>query len=86
MYELKKSEYFNGNLAVMVMEGCEVYCKLTVNLDIKLPKNMAFVDVNNLDEKFINQFKNVMRPVMKNGKQVTRQSGFVTYPLYKFNL
>ena len=86
MYELQKSEYFNGNLAIMVMDGFEVYCKLTVNLGIKLPKDMAFVDVNNLDEEFINQFKNVMEPVMKDGKPVTAQSGFVTYPLYKFNL
>ena len=86
MYELKKNEYFDGNLAVLVMEGYEVYCKLTVNLGLKLPKNMAFVDVNNLDEKFINQFKNVMKPVMKDGKQVTMQSGFVTYPLYEFNI
>ena len=86
MYELQKSEYFDGNLAIMVMDGFEVYCKLTVNLGIKLPKDMAFVDVNNLDEKFINQFKNVMEPVIKDGKQVMVQSGFVTYPLYKFNL
>lgn len=77
----------NGNICVGIWckEGdcIEPFANLTVNLDLPLIKNTAFIDVNNLDARLIccleeNGFIKKLK--------VTRRSGYVTYPLYRLNL
>ena len=77
----------NGNTCVGIWckEGDykKPFASLTVNLDLPLIKNTAFIDVNNLDKRLISYLE-------KNGfikcLKVTRRSGYVTYPLYRLDL
>lgn len=77
----------NGNtcIGIWCKEGdyIEPFANLTVNLDLPLIKNTAFIDVNNLDKRLISYLE-------KNGfikcLKVTRRSGYVTYPLYRLEL
>ena len=84
--------YYNKNLAIRIWtdEG-EPWASLTVNLcDGKsseplintLGEEYAFVDVNNFPEAidFINRYK------LAEFAGVTKRSGYVDYPLYKFDL
>lgn len=83
---LEKREYYNGNLAIrMITEDDEVFATMTVNLgeeDDVLPKDQAYLDVNNLPE--IEDF--VVKNKLAEPMEIVRQSGYVVYPLYKFNL
>lgn len=83
---LEKREYYNGNLAIrMITEDEEVFATMTVNLgeeDDVLPKDQAYLDVNNLPE--IEDF--VVKNKLAEPMEIVRQSGYVVYPLYKFNL
>ena len=82
VYTRKTTYQNNGNLAILlVCDTGEPFGNLTVNLGEKLPDDMAYVDTNNLPnaEEFIRE-NNLGEPVGH-----LRQSGFCTYPLYKFN-
>lgn len=83
---LEKREYYNGNLAIrMITEDDEVFATMTVNLgeeDDVLPKDQAYLDVNNLPE--IEEF--VVKNKLAEPMEIVMQSGYVVYPLYKFNL
>lgn len=61
----------------------EAYCRLTVNLAVPLPKDMAFIDVNNGDEKII-AFLEAQGFIENTHKSF--RSGYVEYPLYRLNL
>ena len=72
-----------NNLAIrLVTTTGEPWSTLTVNLDIKLPPDYAYVDVNNDPgaKAFISNNK------LGEWTGGVRQSGFVVYPLYKFDL
>lgn len=84
----EKSEYANNrNLYVGVQtwdddyEYWEPWCDLTVNLDIIVPRNEAFLDTNNCTPELI-------RVLFEKGyaidTEVRRSSGFCTYPLVRF--
>jgi hypothetical protein len=84
---MEKTKYCaNGNLAIRLLSydnewDCWEPCiTLTVNLGKKLPKNMAYVDRNNVPnaEEFIHKYK-LGEPTGDFGF-----SGFCCYPLYKF--
>ena len=83
---LKKDKYINNqNLAIVIFEKDDDYYPfafLTVNTEIPLPKNLAFVDVNNCEwaEEFI-QENELGKPT-----ENYTTSGFVDYPLYEFDL
>lgn len=76
----------HGNTAIVVYDHSEgypqAYCNLTVNLCHLTDGDLAFVDVNNCPwaEEFITNL-GIAIPT-----GVERKSGFVTYPLYLFNL
>lgn len=79
------ASYFNYNLAIRLWtDDGEPWCTLTVNLPgaEDLPADYAYVDVNNFPEaeEFIKKY-NLGEPT-----GLTKQSGFVVYPLYKFDL
>lgn len=61
----------------------EPYANLTVNLDMILNSNQAFIDANNLDGEFI---KYLEEQGFISNTGLKRQSGFVLYPLYTLNL
>lgn len=81
------ASYYNQNLAIRLWtdEG-EPWTTLTVNLDEnlidELGEEYAFVDVNNFPEaeEFIAKY-GIGEPM-----NVYKTSGFVRYPLYKFDL
>ena len=78
-----KANYYNGNLAIMLMcDYGEPYGTITTNLCDGLPQNQAYVDTNNMPD--------AERFIKDNGlgefTGVTKDSGYCTYPLYKFNL
>lgn len=86
---IKQTYTYGNGLAISLMqEGGSCFAHLTVNLIdalegiATLPDDCAFVDVNNAPwaEKFI-QENNLGIHL---GMYV--QSGYVSYPLYKFNL
>lgn len=82
---ISTAEYYNGNLAVRLWtKDHEPWATLTVNLPdhLKLDKDMAFVDTNNMPEaeEFIREHK------LGTPMGVSARSGYCTYPLYKFNL
>lgn len=73
----------NDNLAVCLNEADGMpYATLTVNLGIKLPQNLAFVDTNNCPwaERFLRE-TGIATPMGQ-----TASSGWCTYPLYKFDM
>ena len=61
----------------------EPYSDLTVNLNVKLEKNQAFIDINNNESEFI-------RYLTDNGfityMGMDKPSGFVVYPLCELNI
>lgn len=77
-----KANYYNGNLAIFLTYDGEPYGNLTVNLSERLLPDTAYVDTNNMPdaERFITE--NGLGEFT--GK--TKDSGYCTYPLYKFNL
>ena len=80
----------NGSFAIQVLSLCEddsffePYCSLTVNhgLPHPLPANCAFVDVNNCPEDLIRKLEEI-GAMTETDTHV--RSGYVVYPLYKFN-
>ena len=84
---VRRTYLCNGNLSIEVMnydeeyEFWEPWCSLTVNLDLILESNRAFLDTNNCSREIIEWlFKN--RYVTKIGE---RRSGFCVYPLVEFS-
>jgi len=85
--ELQCAAYGNGNLAIMMITHEEGYAEpwstLTVNLMDGLAPDIAFVDINDNGD-------DILRWIEQNGfgepTGRTRQSGYVTYPEYKFDL
>lgn len=61
----------------------EPYDDLTVNLGSSLPENMAYININHLDEDFLKALEKKGFITPTEGSWV---SGFVTYPLYILNL
>lgn len=81
---LMRSTYLdNGNTAIIAetKEG-EPFGVLTVNLDDELPRNMAYIDTNNMPDALNFLIKNDLAE--DTGK--TGKSGFCTYPLVKLKL
>lgn len=81
------SSYQHGkNLAIILKcldDGTpSIYAVMTVNLDIELPINMAFVDTNNCPwaTSIIEKYE-LGKPL-----NVYKTSGFCAYPLYKFDI
>lgn len=81
-----RSYYNNGNLALFLQDWSsgepEPWGDLTVNLGFSLDQDCAFVDVNNLGREILPwlEKEGLATPTGR-----TRQSGFVTYPEYRFN-
>ena len=81
------ASYYNQNLAIRLWtdEG-EPWATLTVNLDERLYDELgeeyAFVDINNFPEaeEFIAKYG------IGESLHMYKTSGYVRYPLYKFNL
>lgn len=78
-----KHKYYNGNLAIQLncVDGIP-WARLTVNFDVKLPPDMAYVDTNNcpegpdfIEENGLGEFAYGFH-----------HSRFCDYPLYKFDL
>ena len=75
----------NRNLCIrlFVLEGGELepYGSLTVNLDLNLPDQYGFVDINNMPdiEEFINKYQ------LGAFTGVCKTSGYCMYPLYLFD-
>lgn len=81
---LMRSTYLdNGNTAIIAetKEG-EPFGVLTVNLNNELPRNMAYIDTNNMPDALNFLIKNDLAE--DTGK--TGESGFCTYPLVKLKL
>ena len=82
----KETYKSNGNLAIQMYEeedgGPFPFATLTVNLDKKLPEDVAFVDTNNCPwaEEFIEE-NGLGHPTGRMG-----QSGRCFYPQYRFDL
>lgn len=68
----------NYNQAIMILDDCEVYCSLTVNL-MPLPKGYGFIDVKCPQEIISGLEKEKL--IVPTGK--TMKSGFCTYQLYE---
>lgn len=80
-----KSAYAMDNSLAIVMYGnedgyWEPYATVTVNLQYPVDKNVAFVDENNLPGigKWLEE-NGIAEPT-----GIVRQSGYCTYPLYRF--
>ena len=74
---------YTNNLAIrLVTKDGEPWATLTVNLDVKLPPDYAYVDINNFDDASVFIEENGLGEWTGGIKQ----SGFVIYPLYKFDL
>ena len=77
----------NGNLYIgLIMHdegGLEPYGDLTVNLDVKLPSDRAYVDLNNNGREILNWIidNKLGIPTFS-----TRISGFCEYPEFIFNM
>lgn len=83
-FTIEKASYAaNNNLALLLYEDGELYAKITVNLRVKLPSNLAYLDVNNLPSKIVKMLED--KGVFKR-TEIETQSGFVTYPLCEFNM
>ena len=82
--EIRKQKYYdNKNLAIDLFDPVEgPFARLTVNLGVKLPENMAYVDTNNCRwaEEFIEE-NGLGKPTGDFGA-----SGYCVYPLYEFYL
>lgn len=73
----------NNNLALLLYEDGELYSDITVNLGVCLPDDMAYLNVNNMSSKTIKMLED--NKIFKRTRK-KMQSGFVTYPLCKFNM
>ena len=81
-----RSYYSGGNLALLLVDWSDDYPEpwgdLSVNLGYAMEKDCAFVDVNDMGEE-------ILPWIEKNGLGTptgrTQQSGFVTYPEYRFH-
>jgi len=78
-----KANYYNGNLAItLICDNGEPYGIITKNLCDGLPRDQAYADTNNMPD--------AERFIKENGlgefTGATKDSGYCTYPLYKFNL
>lgn len=86
MRKFKRTTYATeGNLAVMALYDEYGYPELdavTVNLGVKLPENQAYIDINNAP----NAIKEIEEAGIGTFAGKRLQSGFVTYPLYEFDL
>lgn len=77
----------NNNLYIgLIMhdeDGTEPYGDLTVNLDVKLPSDCAYVDLNNNGREILNWLidNELAIPTFS-----TRISGFCEYPEFIFNM
>lgn len=74
--------YTNGNLAIFINDdGDYPLCRLTTNLHVVDP-DCAYLDVNNCEfaEKLVKDLD------IATFTGIETRSGFVTYPLYKFNI
>lgn len=70
----------NGNMAIIAYSNDEPYVDLTVNFDETLPVQEAYVNVNGMPNivQIIEEFATA--------KGITKRSGYVEYPLYRFDL
>lgn len=74
--------YTNGNLAIFINDDSDYpLCRLTTNLDVVDP-DCAYLDVNNCE--FAEKIVQILDIATFTG--ITKRSGFVIYPLYKFNM
>ena len=83
--------YYNNNLCIrLLMEDGSPFATLTKNLDgdkSEIPSTCAYVDINNCPfaEEMIKKYDlGEMR--FTQGCGIYKTSGFVTYPLYAFNM
>lgn len=87
--KLQIAEYYNGNIAINMLYYDEdfkaygPYATLTVNLDDDLPLNHAYIDVNNLGDDIITW---VLVNNLADFADKYTCSGWVAYPLFKFDL
>lgn len=81
-FNVKATQYYNGNLAILLAGSNGDYDVISTNFDFLGIKGAAYVDVNN--------FPDIEDLLLKTGiaekTPLTKQSGFVTYPLYIFNM
>lgn len=78
----KIGKYTNGNLAISIKDDSGFpLCRLTTNLDVVDP-DCAYLDVNNCE--FAEKLLQILDIATFTG--ITKRSGFVIYPLYKFNI
>ncbi len=80
----------NNGLAVIAAIDGEEYATITVNLPDALFAGMpgyAYIDTNHCPwaEKFLKKNK-IAKPVKSDFGPVMAQSGYCSYPLYKFNM
>lgn len=81
-----RSYYNNGNLALLLQDWTngepEPWGDLTVNLGFYLDQDCAFVDVNHLGQEILPwlEREGLAKPTGR-----IQQSGFVSYPEYRFN-
>lgn len=72
----------NGNLQIQLWSEYEPFASLTVNLGEKLPADCAYLDTNNLRCAF--DFCMIHKLGEFTG--AFSQSGYCTYPLWKFDM
>lgn len=73
----------NGNLAIVAeTEDGEPWGALTINLGSTLPNDCAYLNVNS--NPFVTDF--IIRNEIGKDTGKVEKSGFVTYPLFKFNM
>lgn len=85
VYLVESTYQTTGNIALnAVCTNGEPYCNLTVNLDVELENNtLAYLNVN-LHGIDVEEFFTINGLGVKvEGRE--RQSGYLTYPLYKLN-
>lgn len=81
------ANYTNNNLYIGLRmhdeDGIEPWSDLTVNLDVKLPPDRAYVDINNNGREILNWLidNELAIPTFS-----TRISGFCEYPEFIFNM
>lgn len=83
--------YYNNNLCIrLLMEDGSPFATLTKNLDgdrSEIPSSCAYVDINNCPfaEEMIKKYE-LGEKYFDHGCDIYKTSGFVTYPLYAFNM
>ncbi len=84
--ELFRSTYAtNNNLAIVAKDADthELFNTVTVNTDHSFPENLACVDINNMPS-----IENALLEsgIAEKTPMSLNPGGFVTYPVYRFNL